>query len=452
LTTSTTVVIEGAHVATVDADDTEYAAGHVVLDDGRIVAVGPGAAPEQYPAATRIDGAGCLVTPGFVNTHSHFYQWITRGYATDDTLFGWLTTLYPIWARLTPELVHASASANLAWLALTGCTTSTDHHYVFPHGAGDLLEAEILAARDIGLRFHPARGSMNLGQSHGGLPPDSVVEGHDAILAATEAAITRWHDPSFDAMTRIAVAPCSPFSVTADLMRDSAALARTHGVRLHTHLAETQDEESFCLEKYGRTSAQYAEDLGWLGPDVWMAHCVHLSDDAVARFGATGTGVAHCPSSNGRLGAGIAPVRGLLDAGGPVGLGVDGAASNESGRMVGELHQALLAARYRGGPLALTARESLRMATMGGARCIGRQDELGSIEPGKLADVVVWRVDDLAGAGIADPVATLAFGAPKLEHTFVGGRHVVAGGELTTADPGALAAGAARASALIAEG
>jgi cytosine/adenosine deaminase-related metal-dependent hydrolase len=452
LTTSTAVVIEGAHVATVDADGTEYADGHVVLDGGRIAASGVGPAPAQYATATRIDGAGCLVTPGFVNTHSHFYQWITRGYATDDTLFGWLTTLYPIWARLTPELVHASVSANLAWLALTGCTTSTDHHYVFPHGAGDLLEAEILAARDIGVRFHPSRGSMNLGQSDGGLPPDSVVEEHDAILAATEAAITRWHDPSFDAMTRIAVAPCSPFSVTAELMRDSAALARAHGVRLHTHLAETQDEEEFCLEKFGRTSAQYAEDLGWLGPDVWMAHCVHLSEDAVARFGATGTGVAHCPSSNGRLGAGIAPVRGLLDAGAPVGLGVDGAASNESGRMVGELHQALLAARYRGGPLALTARESLRMATMGGARCIGRQDELGSIEPGKLADVVVWRVDDLAGAGIADPVATLVFGAPKLEHVFVDRRQVVSGGELSTADARALAAAAARASALIAQG
>jgi cytosine/adenosine deaminase-related metal-dependent hydrolase len=450
--TSNVLVIDGAHVATLDRDGSEYPGGHVVLDGGRIAAVGPGPAPAEYAAAARIDGAGCLVTPGFVNTHSHLYQWITRGFATDDSLFGWLTTLYPIWARLTPELVHASASANLAWLVLTGCTTSTDHHYVFPHGAGDLLEAEILAARDIGLRFHPARGSMNLGESDGGLPPDSVVEEHDAILAATEAAISRWHDASFDAMTRIAVAPCSPFSVTADLMRDSAALARTHGARLHTHLAETQDEEEFCLDKYGRTSAQYAEDLGWLGPDVWMAHCVHLSDDAVARFGATGTGVAHCPTSNGRLGAGIAPIRRLLDAGAPVGLGVDGAASNESGRMVGELHQAMLAARYRGGPLALTARESLQMATMGGARCIGRQDELGSIEPGKLADVVVWRVDDLAGSGIADPVATLVFGAPQLEHAFVGGRQLVAGGELSTADAGALTAGAARASALIALG
>ncbi len=452
MTTTAAVVIEGAHVATVDAVGTENAGGYVVFDEGRIAAVGAGPVPDDYAGASRIEAAGCLVTPGFVNTHSHLYQWITRGYATSDTLFGWLTTLYPIWSRITPELLHASASANLGWLALSGCTTSTDHHYVFPHGAGDLLEAEILAARDLGVRFHPARGSMNLGVSDGGLPPDSVVERHDGILIATEAAITRWHDPSFDAMTRIAVAPCSPFSVTAELMRDSAALARTHGVRLHTHLAETQDEEEFCLEKYGRTSAQYAEDLGWLGPDVWMAHCVHLSEDAVTRFGATGTGVAHCPTSNGRLGAGIAPIRGLLDAGGPVGLGVDGAASNESGRMVAELHQALLAARYRGGPLALSARESLRMATMGGARCIGRQDELGSIEPGKLADLVVWRIDDLAGSGITDPVAALVFGAPALEHVFVGGRQIVAGGELGTADVGELAAGAARASSLIAQG
>jgi cytosine/adenosine deaminase-related metal-dependent hydrolase len=445
------VAIEGCYVATVDADAAEYQSGHVVLDTGRVVAVGPGAAPGQHGYAARIDGRGCLVTPGLVNTHQHLYQWITRGYATDDTLFGWLKTLYPIWARLTPELVRASAAANLAWLALTGCTTSADHHYVFPAGAGDLLEAEIRAAREIGVRLHAGRGSMNLGESAGGLPPDSVVEEHDAILAATEDAITRWHDPAFDSMTRIAVAPCSPFSVTAELMRDSAELARARGVRLHTHLAETQDEEQFCLERYGCTSAQYAEELGWLGSDVWLAHCVHLSDEAVARFADTGTGVAHCPTSNGRLGAGLAPVRALLDAGAPVGLGVDGAASNESGRMVDELHQALLAARYRDGPLALTARESLRMATIGGARCLGREGELGSLEVGKLADVALWRVDGLSGAGIDDPVCTLVFGAAALQQLFVGGRQVVSGGELVTADVAELTAGAARASATIGE-
>jgi cytosine/adenosine deaminase-related metal-dependent hydrolase len=317
------------------------------------------------------------VTPGLVNVHHHLYQWITRGYAIDGTLFEWLTTLYPVWARLDAELVHDSAAANLAWMALTGCTTSTDHHYVFPDRGGDLLEAEITAAREVGLRFHPTRGSMNLGESAGGLPPDSVVEDHDAILAATEDAIARWHDPSPEAMVRIAVAPCSPFSVTAELMRDSAALARRAGVRMHTHLAETLDEEEFCRATFGATPVEYAEELGWLGEDVWLAHCVHLSDAAIGRFAATGTGVAHCPTSNARLGSGIARMRDLLDAGVPVGLGVDGSASNESGRMVDELHQALLAARFRGGPLALTARESLRAATAGGARCLGPRRRAG---------------------------------------------------------------------------
>ncbi|MGZ4612756.1 MAG: 8-oxoguanine deaminase, partial [Kineosporiaceae bacterium] len=347
-------MITGCHVATVDEHDTEHADGYVAYAGGRITAVGPGAPPAELADWDRLDGTGLLVTPGLVNTHHHLYQWITRGYATDDTLFGWLTTLYPVWARLTAEQVHASAAANLAWLALTGCTTTTDHHYVFPAGAGDLLEAEIVAAAGIGLRFHPARGSMNLGASDGGLPPDSVVEDRDRILAETAAAIDRWHDPDDDAMVRVAVAPCSPFSVTADLMLESAALARSRGVRLHTHLAETVDEEEFCRATYRRTPAEYAEDLGWLGPDVWLAHGVHLSDAAVARLAATGTGVAHCPTSNGRLGAGVAPVRRLLDAGVTVGLGVDGAASNESGRMVDEMHQSLLTARSAGGPLALT--------------------------------------------------------------------------------------------------
>ncbi len=443
------LAIDGCHIATVDGAGTEHPAGYLVMQDDRIAAVGPGPLPARYADAQRIDGSGRLVTPGLVNTHHHLYQWITRGYATDETLFGWLTTLYPVWARLDADLVHASAAANLGWLALTGCSTTTDHHYVFPAGRGDLLEAEILAARRIGVRFHPARGSMNLGQSAGGLPPDSVVESHDDILAATQAAIDRWHDPSPGAMTRIAVAPCSPFSVTAELMRDSAELARRAGVRLHTHLAETLDEEEFCLATYGRTPAQYAEDLGWLGGDVWLAHCVHLSGEAIGRFATTGTGVAHCPTSNGRLGSGIARVRARLDAGAPVGLGVDGSASNESGRMIDELHQALLAARFRDGPLALSARATLQMATMGGARCLGREDELGSLEAGKLADVALWRVDGLAGAGLADPLCTLVFGAPALDRLWVGGRPVVTAGELETADAAELAAGAAAASARI---
>jgi cytosine/adenosine deaminase-related metal-dependent hydrolase len=443
------IAIDGCYIATVDAAGTEHPRGYVVLDGDRIAAVGSGPLPSAYAAAERVDGSGLLATPGLVNAHHHLYQWITRGYAADDTLFGWLTALYPVWAGLDAELVSASAAANLGWLALTGCSTTADHHYVFPAGRGDLLEATILAARQIGLRFHPGRGSMNLGQSAGGLPPDSVIEKHDDILAATQDAIDRWHDPSPGAMTRIAVAPCSPFSVTAELMRDCAQLARRAGVRMHTHLAETADEEEFCLQTFGRTPAQYAEDLGWLGPDVWLAHCVHLSAEAVGRFAATGTGVAHCPTSNGRLGSGIAPVRDLIAAGAPVGLGVDGSASNESGRMIGELHQALLAARFRGGPLALSVRESLRLATMGGARCLGRDDELGSLETGKLADVALWQTGGLAGAGIADPVCTLVFGAPALDRLWVGGRPVVAGGELLTADAASLAAAAAAASTRI---
>ncbi|MCW2494153.1 8-oxoguanine deaminase [Jatrophihabitans sp.] len=444
------ISIEGGHVATVDALGTEYSSGHVVLDGTRIVAVGPGRAAESPAITERIDATGCLLTPGFVNVHQHLYQWITRGYATDDTLFGWLKTLYPMWARLDADLVHASAAANLGWLALTGCTTTSDHHYVFPGGASDLLDAEIAAAREIGVRFHPTRGSMNLGQSQGGLPPDSVVEDHDAILVASAAAIDTFHDPSFDSMLRIGLAPCSPFSVTAELMRDSAALARERGVRLHTHLAETLDEEQFCLETFGRTPAQYADDLGWLADDVWLAHCVHLSDDAVARFAATGTGVAHCPTSNGRLGSGISPVRALLAAGAPVGLGVDGSASNEAGRMIDELHQALLVARLRDGPLALSARDALRVATMGGARCLGRDGELGSIEAGKLADLALWRVDDLNGSGVDDPLTTLVFGIPQLDRLLVNGVTVVADGHLRTADETALASAAAAASRRIA--
>lgn len=443
------IVIENCSVATVDSAGTEHPSGYVVVEGERIVAVGPTPVPHRYAGGTRVDGTGCLLTPGLINTHHHLYQWITRGFATDTTLFGWLSTLYPVWARLDAELVHDAAAANLGWLALTGCTTSTDHHYVFPRRGGDLLEAEVTAAARIGLRFHPARGSMNLGRSSGGLPPDSVIEDHDEILLATEAAIDRWHDDSPGSMLRVAVAPCSPFSVTADLMRDAAALARAKGVRLHTHLAETADEDEFCRATYGRTPAEYAQDLGWLGDDVWLAHCVHLSPQAVQRLAETGTGVAHCPTSNGRLGAGAAPVTELLAAGAPVGLGVDGAASNESGRMVDELHQSLLTARVRLGPLALTARDTLAMATTGGARCLGRQADLGSLEPGKLADLALWRVDSLAGAGIADPVTTLVFGAPVLELLVVGGRTVVRDGHLTTVDEESLARRAAGAAAAI---
>ena len=441
------LVVEGCAIATVDAAGTEHADGHIVIEDGRILAVGAGSAPEQGVDVERIDGRGRLATPGLVNCHHHLYQWATRGLAQQATLFEWLTELYPTWARLDGEIESAAARAGLAALAVSGCTTSTDHHYVFPAGAGDLLEVEVDAARAIGVRFHPCRGSMDLGRSDGGLPPDEIVEDRDMILAASEVAIDRFHDPAPDSMLRIALAPCSPFSVTRELMADSAELARQRGVRLHTHLAETLDEEEFCLELFGLRPVEYLEEVGWLGDDVWLAHCVHLNDDEVSRFGETGTGVAHCPSSNARLGAGIAPVVALTAAGAPVGLGVDGAASNEGGVLSAELHQALLVARLAGGPAAMTAREALAHGTIEGARCLGREAELGSLEPGKLADVALWRLDDLGHAGVEDPVAALVLGAPpRVEELLVGGRPVVRGGQLRTADEDALARDLAAAS------
>jgi cytosine/adenosine deaminase-related metal-dependent hydrolase len=441
------ILIENVAVATVDPAGTEYGDGHVVVgDDGRIVAVGPGHAGRFHRSVRRIDGTGCLVTPGLVNTHHHLYQWVTRGLALDEDLFGWLTTLYPIWGRLDAEIVGAAAGAGLGWLALSGCTTSTDHHYVFPHGGGDVLAAGIAAAQQIGLRFHPTRGSMDLGQSAGGLPPDNIVEDTDAALAATAAAIDRWHDPSPDAMLRIAVAPCSPFSVTSTLMSEAAALARRKGVRLHTHLAETRDEEDFCRERYGCTPVEYAERLGWLGDDVWLAHGVHLDDAAIAKLGDTGTGIAHCPSSNARLGAGAARVRDLLDNAVPVGLGVDGAASQEVSHLGAELRQALYTARIRGGPNAMDAREALLLGTIGGARCLGRHADLGSLEVGKLGDLVMWRLDGLGHDGIDDKVAALVFGPPApVELALVGGKPVVERGELVNADAEALARAARRA-------
>jgi cytosine/adenosine deaminase-related metal-dependent hydrolase len=447
-------VIEGCAIATVDPAASECASGYLVIEDDRIVAVGEGPVPEEHidEGVSRVDGSGCLATPGFVNCHHHLYQWATRGLAQEATLFEWLVDLYPAWALIDESVERAAARAGLAALARSGCTTTTDHHYVFPRGAGDLLEVEVEAARELGLRFHPCRGSMDLGRSRGGLPPDEVVEDRDEILAASEEAIERFHDPSPDSMLRIALAPCSPFSVTRGLMAETAELARRRGVRLHTHLAETKDEEEFCLEQYGVRPVEYLEDLGWLGEDVWLAHCVHLNEAEVERFGETGTGVAHCPSSNARLGAGIAPVAALVDAGSPVGLGADGAASNEAGELGMEMREALLFARLHGGPTALTARQALELATVHGARCLGREAEIGSLEPGKLADVALWRVDDLAHAGISDPVAALVFGpAPRVESLLVGGEPVVQGAELATADEGKIASEIAGASRRLAE-
>jgi cytosine/adenosine deaminase-related metal-dependent hydrolase len=428
------IIIQNCAVATVDSAGTEYLDGHVVIVDDRIVAVGAGHAGRgDHRSARIVDGTGCLLTPGLVNTHHHLYQWATRGLAQQSGLFGWLTELYPIWGAIDEEVTGAAAAEGLAWLALSGCTTSTDHHYVFPRGAGDLLGATVAAAGEVGLRFHPNRGSMDLGVSGGGLPPDELVEETDAALRATQDAIDRFHDPRPGAMVRVAVGPCSPFSVTERLMTEAAALARAAGVRLHTHLAETREEAEYCAKTQGCTPAQYAERLGYLGEDVWLAHCVHLDAEAVARFAATGTGVAHCPSSNGRLGSGIAPVRGLLDAGVPVGLGVDGAASQESGQLGAELRQALQFARLAGGATALSAREALSLGTIGGARCLGRAGELGSLEKGKLADVALWRLSGIGHAGIADPVAALVFGPPApVELLLVGGRPIVERGQLAT--------------------
>ncbi|UFS59277.1 8-oxoguanine deaminase [Subtercola endophyticus] len=499
-------IIQGAYVVTVDGGGSEHAEGHVVVDGDTIVAVGAGAAPrwalegessdvaggdghaavsasggaardtsggasggagwdasggasagdavpQGRPRAsvTLVDGRGHLLTPGLINTHHHLYQWLTRGYAQDAILFDWLTALYPLWSRIDADLVEQGALGAMAVAAKSGCTTVGDHHYVFPAGSGDILGGIVRAAAQLGVRIHATRGSMDLGQSDGGLPPDFAVESIDAILAASVEAIDRYHDPSRGAMAQIALAPCSPFSVTADLLRESAALGRSRGVRLHTHGSETVEEDAFCLAKFGKTPTQYLEDLGWLGDDVWMAHCVHLDDHAIARFAATGTAVAHCPSSNARLAAGIARVPAMLDAGITVGLGVDGAASNESGQLGTEIRMAVLMNRLGSGADRMPGRAALRMATMGGAATLGRAAEIGSLEVGKLADLALWKIDGVEHAGILDPVAALTLGAqPPLALLLVNGAEVVRDGHLTRVDEGAVASAVARASVALA--
>ncbi|MFH9110891.1 8-oxoguanine deaminase [Streptomyces albus] len=439
------IVIEKCAIATVDAEDTEYATGHLVINGNRIESVGPGDAPEGLADVTRrIDGTGHLLTPGLVNTHHHFYQWITRGLATDSNLFNWLVALYPTWARIDEEMVHQAARGSLAMMVRGGVTTAMDHHYVFPRGAGDLLGAEIRAAAELGVRFTAARGSMDRGESDGGLPPDFAVETLEGALAETEKAIDAHHDASFGSMLHIAVAPCSPFSVSTELMRQGAELARRKGVRLHTHGSETAEEEKFCHELFGMGPTDYFESVGWLGEDVWMAHCVHMTDADIEAFGRTGTGAAHCPSSNARLGAGIARVPDMLAAGVPVGLGVDGTASNESGELHTELRNALLVNRLGAHKEhALDVRTALRLGTFGGARVLGRAQEIGSLEAGKLADVVLWKLDGLGHSSIADPVAALVLGAPApVTLSLVNGVPVVEDGRLTCADEDDIARGA----------
>ncbi|MFA3835967.1 8-oxoguanine deaminase [Streptomyces sp. NPDC056910] len=436
------IVIENAAIATVDANDTEYASGYVVVADNKIESIGAGQAPAGLEnVVRRVDGTGHLVTPGLINTHHHFYQWITRGLATDHNLFNWLVALYPTWARIDEQMARVAAQGSLAMMARGGVTTAMDHHYVYPKGSGDLSGAIIGAASDMGVRFTLARGSMDRSEKDGGLPPDFAVETLEGALAATEETVDKHHDASFGAMTQVAVAPCSPFSVSTELMKQGAELARRLGVRLHTHGSETVEEEKFCHELFGMGPTDYFESTGWLGEDVWMAHCVHMNDSDIAAFARTGTGVAHCPSSNARLAAGIARVPDMLKAGVPVGLGVDGTASNESGELHTELRNALLINRLGAHrEAALNARQALRLGTAGGARVLGRAAEIGSLEAGKLADLVLWKIDGIGHSSIADPVTAIVFGAAApVTLSLVNGKPVVEDGRLLHADEDAIA-------------
>lgn len=430
-----TLLVKNADVlATMDAGRREIARGGLYVEDNRIVAVGTS---DALPASADevLDLTGHVVIPGLVNTHHHMYQSLTRALpaAQDGELFNWLTNLYPVWANLTPEMIRVSTQTAMAELLLSGCTTSSDHLYIYPNGCR--LDHSIEAAAEIGMRFHASRGSMSVGQSQGGLPPDRVVEREDEILKDTQRLIETYHDVGRYAMLRVVVAPCSPFSVSRDLMRESASMARHFGVSLHTHLAENVNDIAYSREMFGMTPAEYAQDLGWVGHDVWHAHCVQLDDAGIALFARTGTGVAHCPCSNMRLASGIAPIRRMRDAGVPVGLGVDGSASNDAGNMINEARQALLLQRVGFGPDAMTAREALEIATLGGARVLGR-DDIGRLAPGMAADFVAFDTRGIGMAGgLHDPVAALVFCNPgQAAYSVVNGRVVVREGRLATLD------------------
>lgn len=431
-----TLIVQHADLlVTMDDDRRRIPDGGVYLRDNVIEAVGPTDSLPQE-ADQVIDAHGMLLLPGLVNTHHHLYQTLTRAVpaAQNAGLFDWLKTLYPIWARLDSEAIYVSALIGLAELILSGCTTTSDHLYIFPNDV--TLEDEIRAAEEVGIRFHATRGSMSRGESQGGLPPDSVVEREADILKDTRRVIEAYHDPQPYAMLRIAVAPCSPFSVTESLMRESATLARAYGVQLHTHLAETVDEEAYCLATVGKRPVAYAESLDWIGDDVWFAHGVHVNPNEVHRLAATRTGIAHCPSSNMRLASGIAPIRAFLDAGVPVGLGVDGSASNDGSHLLAEARTAMLLQRVMGNPAGLSAEEALWMATRGGAEVLGR-DDIGQLAPGKAADVIGLRLDHLsyAGAAIHDPLAATMFCAPQqVDLALINGHIVVDDGHLLTAE------------------
>lgn len=418
-------------VVTMDATRSEPSGADVLVRDGVIAAIGSGLAA---PGAEVIEARGCVVTPGLVNTHHHLYQTLTRAVpgGQDALLFGWLKTLYPIWARFGPEEIFTSAEVGLAELALSGCTLTSDHLYLYPNGAR--LDDTIAAAREVGLRFHPTRGAMSIGESAGGLPPDSLVEREPAILEDMIRVVDRFHDPRPGAMVRVGLAPCSPFSVSRALMRDAALLARDKRVMLHTHLAENDEDIAYSLAQFGCRPGQYAEDLGWTGADVWHAHCVKLDSSEIELFSQSLTGIAHCPCSNCRLGSGIAPVRAMRDAGVRVGLGVDGSASNDAGNLVAEARMAMLLQRVVRGADAMSAREALEIATLGGAQVLGR-DDLGRIEVGKRADLAIWDMGGVEAAGSWDPVAALILCGPtRVRHLIVEGRQVVRDGQMVTID------------------
>ncbi len=431
------LLVAGARlVVTMDGDRREIEGGWVSLRDGAIDAVG---APGSEPVAAKtVRADGCLVTPGLINTHHHIYQNLTRAYrpATSGTLFEWLTTLYPVWSQLDEEAAYVSAWIGLAELALGGCTTSMDHSYVHPASGGDLITAEITAARELGMRFHASRGSMSRSRKDGGLPPDSVVQDADTILAESERLVGAHHERGPLAMVQVALAPCSPFSVTPDLMRAAAELAERLDVRLHTHLAEDVDEDTYCLETYGCRPVELFDDVGWCTDRSWVAHCVYPSSSEIQRLGAAGVGVAHCPSSNQLIGAGLAPIREFRAAGVPVGIGCDGSASTDCASLWLETRGALLLGRLRHGPSAMQARDALEMATLGGAACLGRRGEIGTLQPGAAGDLVVWPMEGVQFAGAhTDPVeAWLRCGPVAARHTIVGGQMVVADGRLTHPD------------------
>lgn len=425
------VLIQKAdHLLRMDDAGTELVGVDIRLRDGVVAEIGHDLSVD---GAEVVNGRGCVVTPGLVNTHHHLYQTLTRAVpgGQDALLFGWLQTLYPIWARFGPDHMRISALVGLAELALSGCTLTSDHLYLFPNGSR--LDDTIDAAREIGMRFTPTRGAMSIGESAGGLPPDHLVEDEAAILNDCIRVVDAFHDPNPGAMVQVGIAPCSPFSVSRELMRDAAILARDKGVRLHTHLAENDEDVAYSLATFGCLPGEYARDLGWTGDDVWHAHCVKLNADEIDLFARTGTGVAHCPCSNCRLGSGIAPVRAMRDAGVPVGLGVDGSASNDAGNLIAEARQAMLLQRVSQGADAMSAREALFIATRGGARVLGR-DDVGQITVGKRADVAIWDVTGVEAAGSWDKAALLLAGPTRVKHLFVEGRQVVRDGHIATVD------------------